>query len=139
MNYRLANIVSTIGHPLLTVSIFVIVALFNYEDFYKASLISTLILSSVFIPLTLKMYKGSKNGTYTNFDVSDKKERQSWYLYVLILLFILIVILFLTNQSQNLKWYSLFFFLLLLISKICNFYIKSSLHVSLNIFLTLNC
>jgi hypothetical protein len=135
MNKQLASIVSIIGHPLLTIPIFAIVVLFNYENFYNAVVISALIITCVFIPITVKMYSGSKKGTYTNFDVSDKNERQSWYIIVLGLLLILSLILFLTNQPQAIRWNILFFFLLLLISKLLNYYIKSSLHVSLNVFL----
>lgn len=136
MKLKIANIISTIGHPLLTIPIFVIIVLFNYEDLNTAILISTLILSCVFVPLTIKMYKGSRKGTYTNFDISDKNERQNWYVIVLILLFVLIIILFLTNQPQGIKYNALFFFLLLFIAKIGNYFIKTSLHVSLNVFLS---
>jgi membrane-associated phospholipid phosphatase len=136
MKFKIANIISIIGHPLLTIPIFVIMVLFKYQDLQRAFLISTLLLGGVFIPLTLKMYIGSRNGTYTNFDVSDKSERQNWYVIVLILLFILTSILFLTNQPRVIKYNALFFFLLLFIAKMGNYFIKTSLHVSLNIFLS---
>ena len=133
---RVANILSTIGHPLLTIPTFVIVVLFAYEDLYKASIISILLLGLVIVPISIKMYSGTKNGTYSNFDISDKTERQSWYLIPIFLLFIITIILFLTNQPHIIKWNSLFFFLLLLISSFINRYVKSSLHVSLNTFLS---
>ncbi|MBB5286327.1 membrane-associated phospholipid phosphatase [Rhabdobacter roseus] len=136
MNLKLAKILSTIGHPLLTIPTSIIIALFNYEDFDNAAIVSILVMVCVILPLSIKMYKGSKRGTYTNFDISDKAQRQSWYIFVLFLLLIITVIFFITNQSQVVKWNALFFFLLLLISKFLNYYIKSSLHVSLNIFLT---
>ena len=69
MSSKLANALSTIGYPLLTISVFVVVALFNYESFREASIISALVLGFVTIPLSIKMYVGSKRGTYTNFDV----------------------------------------------------------------------
>lgn len=56
------------------------------------------------------MYYGKKNGVYTNFDVSDKVERQAWYKYVLALLLIVTVVLFVTDQSRNLKLTVLFFY-----------------------------
>lgn len=135
MNLKTANILSIVGHPLLTIPAVVIIILFNYEDFDKAVTISALILGCVIIPLSLKMYMGSRNGTYTNFDISNKNQRQSWYLIALFLLLILLLFMFSTNQSHTIKWNVLYFFMLLLISKLLNFYIKSSLHVSLNIFL----
>ena len=135
MNTKLANTLSTIGHPLLTVSLFSIISLFNFESIQKAAIISTIIIGVVIIPTTIKMYLGKKSGLYTNFDVSDKIERQSWYKYVLILLFVVTLVLFLTDQSLTLRLSVLFFFLLLLTSQIVNNSIKSSLHVSFNVFI----
>jgi membrane-associated phospholipid phosphatase len=136
MNKKLANVISTVGHPLLTIPVFLVIVLFSYQHLYNATTISALIIIFFFIPISIKMYVGSKKGTYTNFDVSDRNERQSWYVVALFLLSILILILFYTNQAKAIIWTALFFFLLLLISKLLNYYIKSSLHVSLNVFLT---
>ena len=133
MNTKLANALSTVGHPLLTILVFVVVALFNYESVREASIISALVLGLVTIPLSIKMYVGSKRGTYTNFDVSNKGERQSWYFIALFLVLILTAALFFTNQSQAVKWTTFFFLLLLSVSKFVNYFVKSSLHVSLNI------
>ena len=133
---KIANFISVLGHPLLTVSLFSILSLFNFESIGKASLISAIIIGVVIIPTTIKMYRGKKSGVYTNFDVSDKVERQSWYKYVLTLLFAVTLILFLTDQSLTLRLSVLFFFLLLLTSQIVNNFIKSSLHVSFNVFIS---
>jgi len=135
MTAKIANFISVLGHPLLTVSLFSILSIFNFESIERASVISALIIGVVIIPTTIKMYRGKKNGVYTNFDVSDKVERQAWYKYVLTLLLIVTLTLFLTHQSLNLRLSVLFFFLLLLTSQIVNNFIKSSLHVSLNIFI----
>lgn len=136
MKIKIANIISIIGHPLLTIPIFAIIVLFCYEDLHRAFVISALIMGCVFIPITIKMYRGSRKGTYTNFDVSDKNERQNWYVIVLMLLFMLTAILFLTNQTHGIRYNALFFFLLLIVAKIANYFIKTSLHVSLNVFLS---
>jgi hypothetical protein len=136
MKLKIAKIISTIGHPLLTIPIFVIIILFSYQDLQSAFLVSSLMIGCVFIPLTIKMYRGSKKGTYTNFDVSDRNERQNWYVAVLVSLLILISIFFLTNQSQAVRYNALFFLLLLSIAKIGNYFIKTSLHVSLHVFLS---
>ena len=136
MTAKIANFISILGHPLLTISLFSILSLFSFEGMEKATLITVIIISVVIIPTTIKMYRGKKRGVYTNFDVSDKIERQSWYKSVLMLLFILTLILFLTKQSLTLRVSVLLFFLLLLTSQIVNNFIKSSLHVSFNIFIT---
>ncbi|MEO7992239.1 MAG: phosphatase PAP2 family protein [Chryseolinea sp.] len=135
MTIKLAKYISVLGHPLLTIPLVLIVALFNFEEPKRALFISLLIVGGIFIPLTIKMYNGTKDGTYTNFDISEKSQRQSWYFFALALLAIVTIVLFVTNQSRVLCLSMLFAFILLLTSQLMNYYIKSSLHVSLNVFL----
>jgi hypothetical protein len=133
---KIANIISIIGHPLLTIPIFILIVMFGFEGFSKAVLITGLLIGCVFIPLILWMYIKSTNGTYSNFDVSDKTQRKSLFLFAIPLLLIVTVILFATNQSKNLCISALFALILLVVSQITNFFVKSSLHVSLNIYLS---
>jgi membrane-associated phospholipid phosphatase len=133
---KIANIISIIGHPLLTIPIFILIVMSGFESFPKASLIAFLIVGCVFIPVILRMYIKSKNGTYTNFDVSDRTQRKSLFLFAIPLLLVVTVILFATNQSRTLCISVLFALILLIVSQVTNFYIKSSLHVSLNIYLS---
>lgn len=135
MKTKIASYISIIGHPLLTIPVFSVIVFFTYEAFEKALVHSILILAGFFLPLSIKMYLNSKNGTYTNFDVSNRTQRQSWYIYALLLLLAITIILFATEQPRVLRLSVLFSFLLLLASKITNYFIKSSLHVSFNIFL----
>jgi membrane-associated phospholipid phosphatase len=136
MKTKIAFYISVIGHPLLTIPIFTIIALFTYEKFQNALLHAALILVCFFLPVTLTMYLKSKNNSYTNFDVSDQTQRQSWYVFAFLLLLIVTIALFVTGQPQRLNLSVLFSLILLVISQIMNYFIKSSLHVSLNIFLS---
>ncbi len=133
---KIATFISTLGHPLLTIPLFILIVLFGNEDSSKAAPISFLIIGCVFIPVTIRLYIKSKNGSYTNFDVSDKIQRRSLYLFVVPLLLIVTIILFATNQSRNLCLGVLFALLLLILSQAINYFVKSSLHVSLNIYLS---
>lgn len=132
---KIAKYISIIGHPLLTIPVFIVIVMFKFNDFHKAFLISSLIIGFVFIPVILWMYFKSKNGSYTNFDVSDKTQRKSLFLFAVPLLLIVTIILYKTNQSSNLCISVLFALILVIISQIINIFIKSSLHVSLNIYL----
>lgn len=60
---------------------------------------------------------------------------KSLFLFAIPLLLIVTVILFKTGQSRNLCISVLFALILLIVSQIVNLFIKSSLHVSLNIYL----
>ena len=133
---KIATFISTIGHPLLTIPLFILIVLFGNEDSSRAAPISLLIIGCVFIPVTIRLYIKSRNGSYTNFDVSDKIQRRSLYLFVVPLLLIVTIILFATNQSRNLCLGVLFALLLLILSQAINYFVKSSLHVSLNIYLS---
>ena len=136
MQQKTAKYISVIGHPLLTIPLFVVIQMLASEDLKKAALISTLIIGGIFVPLILWLYFKSKNGSYTNFDVSDRKQRKSLFIFVLPLLMMVTFILYKTGQSRNLCL-SLFFGLVIVFTaQITNFYIKSSLHVSLNIYLS---
>ncbi len=136
MKQKTATYISVIGHPLITIPLFVIIATFSQNDFKKAAFISSLIVGCVFLPLVLRLYRKSKNGTYTNFDVSDRKQRKSMYLFILPLLLVVTVVLYLSGQSANLCLSVFCALMLMFISQLVNFYVKSSLHVSMNIYLS---
>ena len=133
---KIANFVSVIGNPLYTIPLFVLIVMFGKEDFSKAVLISFLIVGCIFIPVILWMYIKSKNGKYSNFDVSDKHERKSLFWFAFPFISVITVLMFVTNQPRNISVSMLFALILVVVSQVTNFFIKSSLHVSLNIFLS---
>src|SRR3954471_3276320 len=108
MRNKLASAISVVGHPLLTLSVFSIIALFTYQEFKKALWASLLIIAGIFLPITLKMYLNFKSGAYTNFDVSNKSQRQSWYVFVILILLTVTIVLFLTDQPKTLRLSVLF-------------------------------
>jgi len=133
---KIANFISVAGNPLYTIPVFVLIVMFGNEDFSKAALISFLIIGCIFIPVITWMFIKSKNGTYTNFDVSDKHQRKSLFWFAFPFILIITVLMFVTNQPRNITVSMLFALILVFTSQITNFFIKSSLHVSLNIFLS---
>ena len=71
MKQRIAKLISVAGHPLLTIPLFVVFVMFSFENIGKAVFISFLIIGCIFIPLIVRLYLKSKNGSYTNFDVTN--------------------------------------------------------------------
>lgn len=132
----LAKFISFAGHPLLTIPVFVVIVMFTLEEFKNAGLVSLIIIGGVFVPLTIWMYKKSKNGSYTNFDVSDRIQRKSLFFFIVPLLLVAIILLYSTGQSKVLWMSVLFALLIILVTQLVNIYVKSSLHVSLNIYLS---
>lgn len=135
MNQKLAKYLSAFGNPILTIPLFSIIALFKTERSQTALFALLLILGGIIIPILVKTYLGVKRGTYTNYDVSNRTQRQSWYVFAAILMLFVTIVLFWTDQSRPLRYSVLFALVLLVASQIVNLYLKTSLHVAFNIFL----
>ncbi|HAH24150.1 MAG TPA: hypothetical protein DCL77_10410 [Prolixibacteraceae bacterium] len=136
MKSKIASYLSIIGHPLLNIPLFACIAFFTHEEFPKALFHSSLILLGIALPIAVNLHIKSKNGTYTNFDVSDQKQRQSWYIFAILVLLTVTIILFVTDQSRGLRLAVLFSLILLAVSQLINYLVKCSLHVSFNILLS---
>lgn len=131
----LAQVVSVLGHPLLTLPVCASVLLFRYEARDRAIGLSALLLGGLFVPLVLTMYRHQASGVYTNFDVSDQGQRQRWYWLPVGLLAGVALLVFITDQTYLTQVSLLCATLLLGTSQLVNQSIKSSLHVSLNTYL----
>lgn len=109
--------------------------MFGFDDFKNAAFITSLIVGCVFLPLFFWLYIRSKNGSHTNFDVSDRNQRKSVFYFVVPLLTAVIVILYATGQPENIYMGVFFGLVLIIVAQIVNYRVKSSLHVSLNTYL----
>jgi len=135
MKQAIAKWISMCGHPLLTIPLFVIITMLATEDIRKASLVIFLIVGCIFIPLVAWLYIKSKNGTTTNFDVSDRKQRKSLFVFILPVLMLVTIILYRTGQSKTVCLSVFFGLVITFVSQLVNLRIKSSLHVSMTIYL----
>lgn len=136
MKTKLAAFISLIGHPLLTIPLVATFLLFRFQAFEQALFAAALLIGGIILPLAIKMFLNARRGIYTNFDVSNQGQRQTWYVSALLLLLFATIVLLATGQPRTLCLSVLFSLLLLLVSQLVNYYIKSSLHVSLNLFLS---
>ena len=135
MKQAIAKWISICGHPLLTLPLFVTITMFATEDIGKASLVIFLIVGCIFVPLVAWLYIKSKNGTTTNFDVSDRKQRKSLFVFILPVLMLVTIILYRTGQSKTVCLSVFFGLVITFVSQLVNLRIKSSLHVSMTIYL----
>ena len=133
---KFAKLISTLGHPFLTVPVFVFFLLFSHEPVWKATLLSSLIVGGVFIPIALKTYRGVRKGTYTNLDVSDQSERQRWFIAMTILVLVVTIILWATNQERTLRLATTCALMLLLTAQVVNTIVKASMHMAFHTFLS---
>lgn len=131
----LANFVSVVGHPLWTASAFAVWALYAYESPERAARLSWLVIAVVIVPVVYRTVQGVRRGTYTNFDVSNREQRQRWYNFPLLLLGAVTAALFLTQQPLRLSGAFLCVWCLLAAAQLLNRYLKVSLHVGINAFI----
>lgn len=135
MKLILAKLISTIGHPLLTVPMVVIFLVNQYESTKNAWFISGLIILGVIVPVIVKLLKNLKEGSITNFDVSDRNQRKSFYKFLIPILVLVNLVLHFTNQSYPTRLSFGIASLLVLSLQLINLRIKASIHVAINVFL----
>ena len=121
----------------MTLPVFVIFLLFSTEPPQKATLLSVLIIGGIFVPVGLRTLVGVRSGKYTNLDVSDRVQRQRWFMVTTVLLLIVTAIIWITEQNWSLRLGMVCAFLLLLISQLVNTRIKASMHLAFHVYLSL--
>lgn len=135
MQQKLAHYISAFGNPLLTIPFFSVIAMYRTQSHETALFTSLVIVGGVVVPILIKSYRGVQKGEYTNYDISNRKQRQSWYLFPTLLLTIATLVLYFTHQGRDLVLGVLFALVLFIVSQVVNLYIKTSLHVGFNVYL----
>jgi hypothetical protein len=136
---KVAQIISVLGHPLLVLSLTTVLISFHFYDTAKASLISAVIIGLVIVPVTVHNISKARKKEYTNFDVSDRKQRESFYRFGLILLGVATLILFFISGGGTFFLGTLFALLMLATSAIVNMRLKTSLHASVVMYVAISC
>lgn len=127
---------SAVFNPIFSLLIFFGVYALEKMNFQEAFKNLWLMLFIVVIPIFIWIFWNVKTGRYTNMDVSDRKQRNSLYIFNFIVIAIYISVLFFTKQKFEFTLIIIFLFILLVIMQISNFYIKSSMHTSANVFVS---
>lgn len=133
--HKVSAVISTVGNPLITFSLFIMYVTSQSMDCASAALMSLLIIGGVTIPISINNYVKTKSGKYTNYDVSDREQRQGFYHILLVLIGVVTGILFLTNQPAPFRYGSLVFYVMVIVSYIINYRLKVSMHTSVSIYL----
>ncbi len=133
---KLSNILSNVLNPLFSMLIFFI--FFAYEKMETAEAFNNLlwIVILVIIPIFGWIYWNVKTGRYTNMDVSDRKQRNSLYIFNVFIVSIYTAFLYFKQQNFDLILIIIFIMALMLIMHFSNFFIKSSMHTSFNVFVS---
>lgn len=132
---QLAKLISIIGHPLLVGSLYVIFISFYDLERTIAIIISVAILSIITFPILIHNYIKTKKGTYSNFDVSDQKQRRGFYPFSILLFAICLILFVILHFPKVVLVTTASFFGMLVSMAFMNFKIKASLHLAIAMFI----
>ncbi len=130
--HKISKVISDFFNPLVSLFIFYV-----YMSVREYSLKDSLfyfvpILLMTIIPVIIWLIWNVKTGRYTNMDVSDRVQRKTLYIFVAGCLMSYLIFHYVRNGYIDLVM--LFILILLITMQISNFFIKSSMHTSFNIF-----
>ena len=119
---------------MFTSGAFVTLITLKTQPLRTAILCTALIITCVILPLNLFTYLRVRRGQYSNFDVSVKQQRSSFYLLLLLLFSVLTALLFFAGISPSVSKGCFITCLLFLSAYMINRYSKVSLHAALSIY-----
>ncbi len=128
----ISRFISNFFNPLVSLVIyFFYYSYINYtwEEVTKKFLPILLLL---IIPVGLWIYRNVKKGNYTNMDVSNRKQRHSLYVFIILATIVFLAVDYFIHREVD--WTVLMLCILLMLMQASNFFIKSSMHTSLNIY-----
>jgi membrane-associated phospholipid phosphatase len=125
---QFANVISTVGNPLILSVLVAIYSNFKQYPFRQALTLTGYILLIVVLPILFYINRKVKQGKFADHDVSARTKRPSLYLVGLSVIGLMIVVLYFTHQPKGIIVGALSAFGLTLSSFLINFKLKTSLH-----------
>ncbi|ASK29019.1 ABC transporter permease [Chryseobacterium sp. T16E-39] len=130
--HKISRIISEFFSPLVSLFLF-----FIYKSTQEYSLKESItyflpILLIIIVPVIAWLIWNVKTGRYTNMDVSNRVQRKTFYIFAAIT--VIVYLLFHYIKNGSIDFLMLFILILLFALQISNFFIKSSMHTSFNVF-----
>ena len=132
ITYKISNIISNFFNPMVSLVIYFIYFSFNNLTWQEALRKFLPIVLLLILPICFWIFWNVKKGKYSNIDVSNREQRKSLYVVIIILSLLYMAYDYYINDS--LDWVLIFLVVLLLLMQISNYFIKSSMHTSLNVY-----
>lgn len=130
--FNFSKVISNFFNPLVSLVIYFFYYSYRNYTWEQASKNFFPILLLLIIPTALWIYRNVKNGNYTNMDVSNRKQRHSLYIFIIIATVVFLGVDFYLHKEMD--WTVFMLCILLILMQVSNFFIKSSMHTSLNIY-----
>jgi hypothetical protein len=101
--WKVSLVVSVLGHPLLTATVFILFVAFTRFSGVKAVVSSLIVIGLVILPIIAWNYRNTRKGRYSNFDVSVRSQRHSFYGVSIVLLGLGTLAMWMTDQPPALR------------------------------------
>jgi hypothetical protein len=135
----LANGISFLGHPLILGTAYVAWMSFTFLNRQQAWYITLAVMLILTIPISIHNWRKTKSGSYSNFDVSDQKQRRAFYPIALGLLLVLVLTLWLMEVPKQVMIHTLLVGGMVGLMAWVNTRTKASLHAAIAMFIAINC
>lgn len=132
--HKISKVISDFFNPLVSLFIFYVFLSIRQYSFKDSFSYFLPILLMIIVPVIIWLIWNVKTGRYTNMDVSNRIQRKTLYIFIALCLVSYLVFNYVKNGSID--FVMLFILILLFAMQISNFYIKSSMHTSFNIFVS---
>ncbi|MCH7414476.1 hypothetical protein MM213_13335 [Belliella sp. R4-6] len=133
---NIAKTISIIGHPLMIGTMYVIFISFHDLEKETAMIISASILSIVTFPIIIHNWIKTRNGSYSNFDVSNQQQRRSFYPFSILLFLICLIFFYILKFPDVVILTTLSFLMMLISMSLVNLKVKASLHLAIAMFIS---
>ncbi|MCR9013533.1 hypothetical protein [Aquiflexum gelatinilyticum] len=135
---KTAKTVSVLGHPLLFGNAYVVFMSFKNLESKTATLVSLLVIFLVAVPIIWNNWRKMKSGEYSNFDVSDRKQRMGFYPFAISLFVVLLLAFWVLKFPEAVILQTLVFFMMVLTMALVNVRIKASMHAAIAFYIVVN-
>lgn len=126
------RVISNFFNPIVSLIIyFIYSSVYFYPPGTSLSRFLPILLLTI-LPIIIWLGWNVRKGRYTNFDVSNREQRKGFYFFIAGAFFVYLCYDFFRNGTVDLVM--LFLFILLLTMQLSNYFIKSSMHTSFNIY-----
>lgn len=100
---RVARAISALGHPLITIAVFVLLIAVREGDGVLPLRYAIFIVAALVIPVAAWNRRQTQTGRYGNFDVSVRTQRVSMYVVILVLMVPMTVALYWAPVSRGVQ------------------------------------
>lgn len=130
--HKISKIISDFFNPLVSLFIFFVYMSSRNYSLHDSITYFLPVLLMIIIPVVAWLIWNVKTGRYTNMDVSNRVQRKTLYVFIAVCVIAYIVYNYFKNGYID--FVMLFILILLFAMQISNYFIKSSMHTSFNIF-----